>query len=61
MCGRLHLAAPFADIAAAMDIMGVTAPNTEPDYNVAPTKSVIVVYLDPVTGRRVMEIGRAHV
>ena len=56
MCGRVHLAAPFADIAIAMDILaGGAAPNIEADYNIAPTKRVVVVYLDPVTRRRVME------
>jgi putative SOS response-associated peptidase YedK len=48
----MHLAAPFRDIAIAMDIMGGDAPNTEPDYNIAPTKKVLVVYLDPITSMR---------
>ncbi|HTJ62599.1 MAG TPA: SOS response-associated peptidase [Alphaproteobacteria bacterium] len=54
MCGRMHLAMPFRDIAILMDITG-PAPNSEPDYNIGPTKKALVVYLHPVTRDRISE------
>ncbi len=58
MCGRMQLAMPFRDIAIAMNITSGDAPNTEADYNIAPTKKALVVYLHPVTGERIAETMR---
>jgi putative SOS response-associated peptidase YedK len=55
MCGRMQLTMAFRDIAIAMDITGGSAPNTEPDYNIPPTRDVLVAYLHPITKERIIE------
>jgi putative SOS response-associated peptidase YedK len=45
---------PFAEIAAAIDILG-PALNTRPSWNIAPTDGMLVVYLHPQTQQRAAE------
>lgn len=46
MCGRFVAASPPADIAAYFDVQQVSEAVVEPNYNVAPTSDVLVVYED---------------
>ena len=46
MCGRFVAASPPADIAAYFDVQQVSEAVLEPNYNVAPTTDVYVVYAD---------------
>jgi putative SOS response-associated peptidase YedK len=46
MCGRFVAASPPADIAAYFDVQQVAETALEPNYNVAPTEDVYVVYTD---------------
>src|SRR5215213_26609 len=51
MCGRFVAASPPADIAAYFDVQQVSDAAPEPNYNVAPTSDVFVVYTDGDTRR----------
>ena len=46
MCGRFVAASPPADIAAYFDVEEVSEALVEPNWNVAPTSDVYVVYSD---------------
>jgi len=51
MCGRFVSASPPADIAAYFDVAEVAESLLEPNYNVAPTNDIYVVYTDGGTRR----------
>jgi len=51
MCGRFVAASPPADIAAYFDVAQASEAVLEPNYNVAPTSDVFVVYTDGGTRR----------